>query len=315
MRATGATESQTAARALLAGLIDYAGLFPPAALGMAESVRTYADYLSSPSAWMLGRFVVAASRLDEFAMHGSRYWTVPAPWRVSVVGTIGDLAAVASFNNTHSGLAMVDSFEAKASTVAEIQDLAGRCAAWRGRAESVSVDEEASSTLRLYVEFPLSADLESLLPTVKAVGATAKVRTGGLTTDAFPTSRALARFLLLCTRHDVAFKATAGLHHALRGEYPLTYERGSARATMFGFMTVFLAALLAREGADAATLEALLEERDGTSIVADADGISWRGHRLTIDAVRGGRVRSAVSFGSCSFREPVEELGALGVAT
>ena len=51
---------------LLAGLVDYAGLFPPAALDMSDAVREYAGYRRGTHAWMLGRFVLPVGRLGEF---------------------------------------------------------------------------------------------------------------------------------------------------------------------------------------------------------------------------------------------------------
>ena len=285
--------------ALLSGVIDYAGLFPPAALAMADAIRAYALYLDSESAWMLGRFVVPATRLEELAEHATPVWQSGRRWHVSAVGTASDLDAVASFSARHADRACVDSFETRATSVVEIRTLAGRC---------------TSPLLRLHVELPLTAALESLVRAVRDAGAVAKVRTGGVTTEAFPSAGALAEFLLLCARHEVPFKATAGLHHPLRGEYPLTYDAGSPRATMFGFVNVFLAALLAREGADQRTLESLLTEREGSSITADASGIAWRGHRVSAERVREGRACSAVSFGSCSFTEPVHDLATLGFA-
>lgn len=51
---------------LLHGLVDYAGLYPPAKLGMAAAVDNYATYLHSRESWMLGRFICPVSRLEEF---------------------------------------------------------------------------------------------------------------------------------------------------------------------------------------------------------------------------------------------------------
>src|SRR5271154_2009055 len=59
---SAATDS---AAALLRGLIDYAGLFPPASCGMATAVANYEAYLRSEDAWMLGRFIVPVARLGE----------------------------------------------------------------------------------------------------------------------------------------------------------------------------------------------------------------------------------------------------------
>jgi hypothetical protein len=42
------------------------------------------------------------------------------------------------------------------------------------------------------------------------------------------------------------------------------------------------------------------------------DAITWRGHRASLDALAAFRVRAA-SFGSCSFREPMDELQTLGL--
>ena len=70
-------------RILLRGLIDYAGLFPPASLDMADAVRNYAAYREGEHAWALGRFVVPAARLEEFervARRADRFraWTLGA---------------------------------------------------------------------------------------------------------------------------------------------------------------------------------------------------------------------------------------------
>src|SRR5690606_19531676 len=56
-----------AARVLLSGIVDYAGLFPPAALTMWSAVQNYAAYRSGVDAWALGRFVAPAVRLHELA--------------------------------------------------------------------------------------------------------------------------------------------------------------------------------------------------------------------------------------------------------
>ena len=55
----------------MAGLTDYAGLFPPAELGMREAVRNYAEYLNGPDSACLGRFIVPADRIDEFEIAAS----------------------------------------------------------------------------------------------------------------------------------------------------------------------------------------------------------------------------------------------------
>ena len=64
-------------RALLANLIDYAGLYPPAALPLPEVIANYERYLLSPEAWMLNRLVLPIERLSEVSLGGK--------WRVTLL--------------------------------------------------------------------------------------------------------------------------------------------------------------------------------------------------------------------------------------
>jgi len=111
----------------------------------------------------------------------------------------------------------------------------------------------------------------------------------------------------------VPFKATAGLHHPVRGERALTYEEESPRAVMHGFLNVFLAAAFCFNGlgvADAPRVVAL-ESLEGVRF--DDDGVSWEDYRVSTAEMATIRRRFALSFGSCSFTEPVEGLEALGL--
>jgi hypothetical protein len=133
-----------------------------------------------------------------------------------------------------------------------------------------------------------------------------------VTTGAFPSAEMIARFLIACRENSVAFKATAGLHHPLRGDYRLTYADDSDRTTMYGYLNVFLAALFLDVGCSAADAVALLSERDITAFHFTDDAVKWRGFRADTDTVATFREHAA-SFGSCSFREPVDELQTLGL--
>jgi hypothetical protein len=233
-------------RALLTGLIDYAGLFPPAALPLEDAVRNYDTYRRGPHAWMLGRFVVPApqSRL------------VPADFPLSVLGDADN-------------------------EVIEVKELV----APKGRT--------------VYVE---SDDIDA----IAAAGLRAKIRTGGITADAFPDGVRVASFLRRCAARGVAFKATAGLHHPLRCVKPLTYEPDAPRGTMHGFVNVFLAAALLPHA------QAILTEEDAAAFAFDDEAASWRGHRMPTEELARTRREFAISFGSCSFEEPVADLKELG---
>jgi hypothetical protein len=185
------------------------------------------------------------------------------------------------------------------------------------KADSVeAVDRIAAAVpryLTTYVEVPIQRDPNDLIAAIGRNGLRAKVRTGGITADAFPAPRDLVRFLRACVSAGVPFKATAGLHHPLRAAYRLTYERDSPTGTMYGYLNLFLAAAWLREGMSDAEAEALLQESSAEALRVTGDTIAWRGHRLDAEAVREARASGIASFGSCSFTEPVDELHALGL--
>jgi hypothetical protein len=284
---------KAAFRALLAGRIDYAGLFPPAALPMADAVANFASYRESADAWALARFVLPVVRLEEFEGVAALHLR-GAPWRLAALAQATDADAIRAFNRRMAGRAHIDTVELRAAVAEDVATLA-----------------PLAALATTYVEIPIHGDPAPLVTAIAVHGLRAKVRTGGVTAESFPSASAVARFLMACVERRVMLKATAGLHHPLRGEYALTYDAHAARATMFGFLNVFLAASFARQGMDAATLEALLEERDPGAFQVDDDLVTWRGHVLTAAALANDHDRFAVSVGSCSFREPLEDLSAL----
>jgi hypothetical protein len=304
---TPAGRTSAPVRALVTGLVDYAGLFPPAQLGMAEAMRNYAGYMGGPHAWMLGRFVVPVARLAEFdAMSGG---LLPggkgsAPWRVAALAgdhLAADVQEALRFNCRHwegsaIGHAVIDTIELRASS--GFVPAAARAA--------------APDFFTLYVELAPAGNARPMLDSIHRAGARAKIRMGGVTADAFPAPDEVVAFLAACAERRLAFKATAGLHHAVRAEYPLTYESGSQRGTMYGFLNVFLAAAALSAGAKTDEARAILLESDLSAFRFGDAGIAWRERLLSTDGIARSR-ELAVSFGSCSFREPVDELLAAGL--
>lgn len=249
-------------RVLLEGLVDYAGLYPPAALPFDEAVRRYRSYREGDHAWMLGRFIVPFERRAE----------VPSGLPLSVVAR-------------HSLPDGADQTEIKAATA---EDVARIAAATKGRLVYVEVD-----------------DIDLLEP-IAIHGLRAKLRTGGVTHEAFPSADRIATFLRGCAMAGVPFKATAGLHHPIRCVKPLTYEPDAPVGTMHGFINLFMAAVFAHEA------EHVLVEEDPSAFRFDDDIASWRDHSVALDHIRRVRSEFAISFGSCSFEEPVQDLRDLG---
>lgn len=150
------------------------------------------------------------------------------------------------------------------------------------------------------------------LPSVKLAGSYGKLRTGGVIGAAIPDTSAVLAFVLECTRLRLPFKATAGLHHAIRGVRALTYDSGSARACMHGFLNILIAACWLWHGGLPHQAEGILNETDPHSFAIDTDRVRWRDCVLNSRQIESARRDFVHSFGSCSFLEPIQELQELG---
>jgi hypothetical protein len=286
---------------LLANLVDYAGLFPPAELDMRAAAAEYARARLSPESWMLGRFVVPASRLEELSGTAGGFLGADGhPWRLSVLAGPDVQAAVdaaLAWNERLEGQGAADVVELKASTAREVD------------AALAAVPQ----ALAAYVELPPQADLEPLLAAVAGRGARAKLRTGGVTPQAIPAPEAVARFLMACVEAGVAFKATAGLHHPVRSLRPLTYAANGPRGMMHGFLNVFAAAAIAQDGGSLADVDDVLREEDADAFSFGDDGLSVGARHVPSSRLAAARSGFALGFGSCSFSEPVSDLESLGI--
>ena len=295
----------SAIRTLLQGSIDYAGLFPPAELDMRTALENYARYVTGPVSWALGRFILPVSRLDELEAHLARMPLSPIDSPLRLAALIGtnvepDVHAINAFNRRHiNGPVTIDSVEVKASSEATVGEIVAT----------------VPSTLQTYIEVPIDRDPSTLIRRIGQGGRRAKVRTGGVTEEAFPRAADLLRFLQATLHNGVPFKATAGLHHPLRATYRLTYAANSPVGPMFGFLNLMLAVAFLRRGMDELETLRVLEEDDSSAFQAYDSGITWRGRRVALDALSDARERGMVSFGSCSFTEPIEDLQSLHLLT
>jgi hypothetical protein len=292
--------SPSSLRTLLARAIDYAGLFPPAALSMEAAVAEYARARESAESWALGRFVVPVGRLEEFRRVLGAAVGPLSPWPVSLTfggAWVQELAAAtAALGDGGQGF-LVEAIE---FPVAGREELRDRLA-------------QASGFPMRYAELPLGSAVEPLfLELAAAPRAAAKFRTGGLVPDAVPEPEALLWGLATALRCEVPFKCTAGLHHAISGTYPLTDEPTSAVAWMYGYLNLFCAVAALLDGQPMTVARSILVEEDPRAFRADERALRW--HALEFGPATLGAVRQRAmhGFGSCSFREPVDALA--GVA-
>ncbi len=268
---------------LLHELIDDAGLFPPARLPMPAAIEAHLHNRDGAHGPLVGRFLVPASRFSELE---AELAVQLGDGRAVRVGLINDLPVdelMARFAHLRGDRYRIELFEVAAptSSLLDLQTLAGELHV-PGRSGEV------------FIELPRTegwdSDLEVKLAAIKAFGHGAKLRTGGVVPEAFPSEVEVATFIRAAIAVATPFKLTAGLHNALRHTDPETgFEH-------HGFLNIALAV------ADPGDAERWLGERDG-AVVADA-----------VRAIDPARVRSLWrAYGSCSIDEPAADLIQLGL--
>lgn len=298
-----------ARHAALGGLIDYAGLFPPAALGMDAAVAEYRAARESSSAWMVDRFICPAARLESLVGELTATMTTgEEPWRIAVT------AGPEWVNGLAADAGAVLTFQAAAGSAASVELVEIRIPDGADAALATDVDAVLKAYDALVVfEVPWQQDPEPAIDLLAGIRSqrgralAVKIRCGGLDAEAFPAPEAVARFIAAARDRDLPFKATAGLHHPFRHTDPVT------GFVHHGFVNVLVAGGLAHRGADLAVLTAALAETDPAAFEIDRSGLGWNGHRFDHAAAEAMRSRLFLGYGSCSFTEPVDDLTRLGV--
>jgi hypothetical protein len=279
----------TAIETLLSGLIDYAGLYPPASLDIRAAVDNYRKYRRGKHAFALGRFIVDINKLDDLRVAAgdlrdlSLSIIVPQPALMDPVAKLID-----------EGLPIA-AIEIRAATPGNVEAIA----------------RSIPPSVETYVEIPIDGMEPDLLRAISDAGARVKLRMGGVVPEAFPSSAVVARSLASLAQAHVPFKATAGLHHLIRSRHRLTYAQDSPSGTMHGFINLICAAALLHFGAEVAEAGRVLEEQNPEAWSLAPQALAWRSHAWSGDQLSETRKQFFLSFGSCSFEEPIRDLEAL----
>jgi hypothetical protein len=284
-------------KALLEGVIDYAGLFPPAKASMSESVANYLAYRKGKECWIVDRFVCPASRLEEMRNELNQH-IVDEPVPVCVIGSSG---VDWGDGLVHDAEAMTRFIERVGDT-ADIEAIEIRVPDHENLPEYLA-DLRSFNQVEVYCELPWSPRMaESLGLIAEQDWLGAKARTGGLEASAFPSSHDLAVFLQQCIQLELEFKLTAGLHHPFRS------YRDEVGAIMHGFINVTAtAALLQGHDLNAKEAAEILDCEDASRFRFTDNAAAfgeWEADREDIEDARS----LFVGFGSCSVQEPIDEL-------
>jgi hypothetical protein len=286
-------------RILLTEIIDYAGLFPPSNVGMTSAVQNYANYLTGKNAWMLGRFILPVSRLNEFLPEADSVFDAKI-WRLSVIADDDlpqTLNQILSFNQLNSDKFVIDTLEIKVGEASEITEAA----------------KIIPKNITAYFEIPPNDILSDFVTALALTKQRAKIRTGGTTQEAFPPTDAIIKFIRICTALNIPFKATAGLHHPVRCIKPLTYEEDAPNGMMHGFLNLFLSACFLRQSVNNSFVHKLMNETDAKNFGFTDEAVSWKEQSVATGIITAARTKNAMSFGSCSFLEPIEDLVSLNI--
>ncbi len=279
---------------LLTSIVDYAGLFPPARLGLRQAMENYAQYGISADAWLLGWFVLPLSQLDEFK---GLLPEIPLKhWHLSLILPTEVEVAISRLQSCKIPEITIATLELPPLSPTQIEQVGLRLPA----------------DVETFFEIPLGTDWQPYFAALKRVGAAAKVRMGGITVDAFPTAAELSCWIVSCAEAGVPFKATAGLHHPLPACHPVTYKSDRPSAAMQGFLNVAIASSLVYR--QKITLEDTLEVLNQSSIEGfqfTEDSLSWHQYSLSLSDLEETRRQFFRSFGSCSFQEPIDDLRCL----
>ncbi len=319
-------------------LIDYAGVFPPARLPLSRALENYLSYRRFDHHWILARFICPITELPRLTdlLDEHQDTLDKNPLRLSVVLTSSselmlffmnikdDLVKILEFNDLFGEMVKIEVLEARIpdETVMNAQnstkiktfldefiDLLDANLNWviQPFLEPRIEGDWQKKLSALFKGFAEHYDVQALWTRAHSLPPGIKLRCGGTLLKHPPSIQQVARILRQCGELGITFKATAGLHH------PLVRFDPHGNSLEHGFLNIFLAALLAfKKNMSEEMLISLLRETNLTRIQFGNDSIEWNGHLLTLDQIKEFR-KKVISFGSCDFIEPIEELKKLNL--
>ena len=289
--------SGDAGRELLRGLLDDASLFPPGNLPMRAAVAAHVSHQNAWYSELTGPFVCPETKTADL---GRAMTAASLPWIDLCLVVTGGAQAVP---------AAMDAVAADA----RLRLRAVEVPAAKGEEPTRAIADVAAALDNVplagatgFIEYPLTAIADPasagpLLDVADQHGYRPKLRTGGVSPEAFPAEEMLAGCLAGIVGRRIRFKCTAGLHHAVR----CTDTDTDAGLEQHGFLNVLLAVGAATADASLGEIAAILGQRD-RGVIASAV-------RALDDDIAAEIRWMFTSFGTCSTREPITEMVSLGL--
>ncbi|MEL7833008.1 hypothetical protein [Fodinibius sp. Rm-B-1B1-1] len=320
-------------KAFMREIIDYAGLFPPADLSLDTSLQKYSKYRKDSDAWMLSRYIIPASRLEELKPYHDNLFAGGEPYKFSVLGkraeTISgfyeDLQNIARSieraHDEHGKAITTDVLELKlpreavfANDEALLADIYAKTADLIGGREIFPTEVFFEGIFDKNWEKEIGLILEAMdrynagTKDESNMRAGFKLRCGGVEASMFPAVEQVAFTLNKVREQNIALKCTAGLHH------PIRHYNYTVKTKMYGFFNIFGGAMLgyAHDFSDE-QMQQVIKEEDAEHFSFTESGFRWKDYEISTQEITELRNVAVTSFGSCSFDEPREDLQKLGL--
>jgi hypothetical protein len=302
----------------LDGIIDYAGIFPPAKLPLKDAYENFLMYQKDDRGILVSNFICSLDQLDELGKlikASSDEFILP----LSIVCQYNenynsDLNIIGDFLNENQGKVSINNLEIKVPG-----EFYNNEKNFSGLLSNISdkKNEVINDKTFLFYEGNINGDYENnfkfLIGVIeihneKYKDSGFKLRTGGVEAALFPTSEQVVYAMRKCLDRGVSFKATAGLHH------PFRHYNDSVKTKMHGFINLFGAGIITyRHNITDKEMIEMLEEEDHDKFNFTDDDFIYRGWEISNDEIALARKEFMISFGSCSVDEPVDDLKKLGL--
>lgn len=321
------TLNQTAGiRAFTENIIDYAGLFPPAKLNLDEAFRNYVQYSNSEFQWMLSRFICPVKVLADLKTIIKNNYSTINDLNLSVIGRGGhneadfnknlseDLNYLESFNSDFEKSVKTNVLEIKLPDELITSHDDKKISDFIYHIFS-NIENRINHPIFIYFEGHVGTDwkknISALIEGIKLhneknINSGFKFRTGGVEAYSFPTPEQIAFCIRECVDREIPMKCTAGLHH------PFRHYNKEIDSMMHGFINVFGAGIIAlRHNISNPGLKNILSDEDPRNFIFTNDYFSWKDWKISIEDIEFARKDLMISFGSCSFEDPVNDLKSL----
>ncbi|MBT6870426.1 MAG: hypothetical protein HOA66_03105 [Candidatus Marinimicrobia bacterium] len=296
---------------LLDKMIDYAGLFPPAKLAIEPSLKNYAEYIKSTDKWMMSRFIVPVSRLDEISTELMEVYSEEFPLSLSLIsGDIcNEIDSVNQFLNTHGNSSIFMGYESRISDLStfsqRLLDIHQLC---NNHNYNFNSFYEVAPSDNWLNEMKEAVSQISIFNSENNTEAGFKLRCGGVAAHMFPSAENIAHAILACRDAHLPMKFTAGLHH------PIRHYNESVKTKMYGFFNIFIGGMIAHKfNLKIDELITILSDEDNENFTFDENTLCWKNYSISNTEIQTYRQDSFISYGSCSFNEPREDLQQLGL--